>query len=152
MADTTNRGSNVGQHAGQTVGSARQTAHEAKQTAQEAAHNVGQRVQETASSLAGRAQDVASTVGDKAESALSSVGQGMSSLASSIRQSAPHEGFMGSAAGTVADQLQSGGRYLQQHDLGDMADDLRSLIRSNPLPAICVAFGIGWLMGMASRR
>jgi ElaB/YqjD/DUF883 family membrane-anchored ribosome-binding protein len=76
----------------------------------------------------------------------------MSSLAGTLRQNVPHEGMMGTAAGAVADRLESGGQYLQEHGLGDMADDLSSLIRQHPLPSMAIVFGIGFLLGGALRR
>jgi ElaB/YqjD/DUF883 family membrane-anchored ribosome-binding protein len=142
MAETSNRGSSSGQFSGSNAG----------HKAQETMSNLSQRAQDTASGVAQKAQDFASAAGHRAESALSSVGQGMSSLAGTLQENAPHEGMLGSAASTVADQLRSGGQYLQHHDFSDIAGDLTSLIRSHPMPAICVAFGVGWLIGMASRR
>jgi hypothetical protein len=138
---------------GQELASAaRQTAHETKQNVQETASNLGQKAQDVASNVADRAKDFASTAQERADSAMSSVGQQMSNLAGTLRQNAPNEGFIGNAASTVADQLQHGGQYLQQHGLGDMAGDLSTLIRRHPMPALLCAFGFGWFLGMASRR
>jgi len=80
------------------------------------------------------------------------MGQRMSSVAGTLRQQAPRSGVMGSAAGAVADRLESGGRYLQEHGVSDITDDLGGLVRRNPIPALCLAFGVGFLIGMASRR
>jgi hypothetical protein len=52
----------------------------------------------------------------------------------------------------VAENLRTGGRYLQQHDLQDIGDDLTQLVRRNPFPALLVAFGVGCLMGMTLSR
>jgi hypothetical protein len=163
MADTTSRGSHVREKAQDTITAARQTGQEAKSTveegaaamsqkAQETAANVAHKAQEVASNVAGKAQEFASAAGDKTDSAISSVGQGLSSLAGTIRENAPHEGYLGSAAGSVAEGLQTSGRYLQEHGMNDMMKDLGSLIRSYPVGAVCVAFGCGWLFGMATRR
>jgi hypothetical protein len=95
---------------------------------------------------------VASAAADRADDAMSSVGQRMSSMAGSLRERAPREGMVGSAASAVADRLDQGGRYLQEHDLGDMTNDLAGVIRRNPLPSLLVAFGLGFFIGMASRR
>jgi ElaB/YqjD/DUF883 family membrane-anchored ribosome-binding protein len=59
---------------------------------------------------------------------------------------------VGSAAGAVADRLESGGRYLQEHGVSEITDDLGGLVRRNPLPALCLAFGVGFLIGMAASR
>jgi ElaB/YqjD/DUF883 family membrane-anchored ribosome-binding protein len=131
--------------------------------AQEAATQVGHRAQEAASSLAHRAQEAGSSVAeqasnlasqakDKADDALSGVGQGMSSLASQVRQKMPHEGVLGQASSAVADRLHEGGRYLQEHGVGDIADDMGTLVRRYPVPALCVGFGVGFLLGMVLTR
>jgi hypothetical protein len=132
---------NVKDQARETATSAGQTFQEAKGAAREAAANFGQ-----------QAKDVASRAGDKAEDTMHSVGQGMSSLAGSIRQHAPHSGPLASAAGTVAEQLDAGGRYLREHELSAIGDDMANVIRRHPLPALLSVFGIGFLLGSALRR
>jgi len=144
-------------------GHLQQAGSEARQAAAAAASGLSQKAQDAASGVAERAKDLASNVGqrasdvahkaeDKADDALSSMGQRMSSMAGSLRQSAPRAGVVGSAAGAVADRLESGGRYLQEHGVGDITDDLAGVIRRNPLPSLCLAFGVGFLIGMVSRR
>jgi ElaB/YqjD/DUF883 family membrane-anchored ribosome-binding protein len=137
---------------------------EAKQAATSAASNLAQKAQDAASNLTDKARDVASNVSqkageyaqtaeNKADDALASMGQRMSTMAGSLRQSAPRQGVVGSAAGAVADRLESGGRYLQEHGVGDITDDVAGAIRRNPLPALCLAFGVGFFIGLvASRR
>jgi len=73
-------------------------------------------------------------------------------VAGTLRQQAPRSGMMGSAAGAVADRLESGGRYLQEHGVGEITDDLAGVIRRNPLPSLGLAFGVGFLIGMAFTR
>jgi cell division septum initiation protein DivIVA len=166
MANTSNRGDQTGQareHADAAKGHLQQAGSEARQAAttaasglsqkaQETASNIGERARNLASDVSQRAGDVAERAENKADDALSSVGQRMSSMAGSLRQSAPREGMVGSAAGAVADRLDSGGRYLQEHGVSEITDDLAGVVRRNPLPALCLAFGVGFLIGMASRR
>jgi hypothetical protein len=157
MADTNIPG-NIKDKAKDTASAASHTASEAKGLAHETTSTVGQKAQDTASQLAQRASDaagdvgqrakeMASQAGDRADDAIASVGQNMSTLAGSLRQNAPREGMMGTAAGAVADQLEAGGQYLQEHGLGEMSDDLARLIRQHPLPSLGIAFGIGFLLG-----
>jgi methyl-accepting chemotaxis protein len=129
--------SNIPDNMGQTQG----TASSATKGIKEAASNLGQKAQEMASAATERAGD-----------ALGSVGQGMSNLAGTIRQNVPREGMLGSAAGTVAEGLETGGRYLREHDLGDIGEDLGRLVRQHPVPALLTVFGIGFLLGSALRR
>jgi hypothetical protein len=143
---------NVRDKAEETAASAGHTAQEAKGLAREAGSAVAAKAQEAASTVAEKTRGIASAAGERADEALSSVGQGMSSLAGTIRQRAPREGMLGTAAGTVAENLEAGGRYLREHDLGDIGGDLTSLVRQHPLPAVLCVFGIGFLLGTALRR
>jgi ElaB/YqjD/DUF883 family membrane-anchored ribosome-binding protein len=167
MANTSNRGdAQTGQareqaeaaksHLHQAGSEARQAASSAAsglaQKAQETALNVAERAKDAASGVADRAKDLAGRAEDRADDALSSMGQRMSSMAGSLREKAPRSGVVGSAAGAVADRLESGGHYLQEHGVSDITDDLAGVIRRNPLPSLCVAFGVGFLIGMVARR
>jgi len=75
----------------------------------------------------------------------------MGNLGHTIREKAGREGFMGQAGAAVADTLESGGRYLEEHDLGDMGQEITSMIRRNPIPALLVGIGIGFLLARATR-
>lgn len=151
-----NTGANLGAAAGRKVGEGvartQEAASSATQKVQDVASTIGHKAQEAASSAAHKAQEMASNVGEKAEDALSSVGDRMSSLAGALREKAPQSGMLGTAASSVAEQLEAGGHYLQEHGFKDMAQDLTAVIRRYPIQAICVALGVGFLVGMGSRR
>ena len=162
MANTSNRG-DAREHADAAKGHLQQAGSEARQAATSATSGLTQKAQDTASNLSERARDAASNVSERAkdtaraaedrtDDALSSVGQRMSSMAGSLRQSAPRSGVVGSAAGAVADRLEAGGQYLQEHGLGDMTDDLAGLIRQHPLPSMGIALLVGFMLGGALRR
>ena len=143
MAQTVNnpnKGGDNPSHGGQFE-RAKDYAGEAVQKAKDAASTVGQ-----------KASDAASAAGRKLDDAASSVGQGVSSFADRIRSSAPHEGMMGQAAQGVADRLQQGGRYLQEQGVSGMVGDLGDLIRSNPVPAVLIGVGLGFLIGRLFSR
>jgi len=167
MANTSNRGdAQFGQarqqaeaamdHLQQAASEGRQAAASAAsglgQKAQEAASNLTDRARETGSNLSHRAGDLAHKAEDRADDALAAMGQRMGSMAGSLRQSAPRIGVVGSAAGAVADRLESSGRYLQDHGVSEITDDVAGTIRRHPLPALGLAFGVGFLIGMAARR
>jgi len=101
---------------------------------------------QAASSAMDTARSTASNLGHKAEDATHSAGGGMKSLADSLRDKAPQGGMLGAAAGSLASCLESGGQYLQQEGLSGMAGDMTSLIRRNPIPAMFVGMGIGFLL------
>jgi len=145
MANTTQRDKNYGgqeKHFGQE--SMTQQAKDAAGTALDTARDV-------ASSAAKKAGDAASYVGQKAEDATSAVGGGMKSLAGSIREHTPREGVFGSASSAVASTLESGGKYLQEHGLSGVGEDLTGMIRRNPVPAVLIGIGIGFLIARATR-
>jgi len=98
-----------------------------------------------------KAKDLAGNAGKMAENATSSVGSGMESLGHSIRENAPHEGMLGSAASTVANTLEQGGKYLREEGLSGLADDMTNTIRRNPIQSILVAVAVGFLLARATR-
>jgi hypothetical protein len=106
----------------------------------------GEKAKETASHLASQASGVAASVGHKAEDATSTLGTRMQSLAGTLRDKAPEEGMMGKASSAVADTLESGGHYLEEQGLRGMAEDVTELIRKNPIPAVLIGVGFGFLL------
>jgi hypothetical protein len=120
--------------------------------AKELASDAGAKAKDVASTVAQKAGDAASFVGKKAEDAASAVGSGMKSLAGTIREHTPDQGALGSAKSAVADTLESGGRYLQEHGLSGIADDVATLIKRNPIPALLAGIGIGFLVARATSR
>jgi hypothetical protein len=60
--------------------------------------------------------------------------------------------MLGTATGTVADSLDSAGRYLQEEGIAGMAEDITELIRRNPVPAMLVGVGIGFMLAKLLRR
>jgi ElaB/YqjD/DUF883 family membrane-anchored ribosome-binding protein len=139
--------------ASNVVQKAQDTAASVAQKAQDAGSNLAQKAQDVASNVGQRAQDMASTAEHKTDDALSTVGGTMSSLAGTLRERVPQEGTLGTAASAVAERLEAGGHYLQEHGLRDMTGDLHSLIRRYPLQSLLVGIGMGFLLGqMANRR
>jgi hypothetical protein len=109
-----------------------------------------EKAKDVASSVAHTAGNVATAVGEKADSATSSVGSGMKSLGETIRDKGPQSGFLGSATSTVAGALESSGRYLEEQGLSGIGEDLTNLIRRNPLSAILLGIGLGFLLARAT--
>jgi len=134
----------AGQHAGQA---AQEAAQAVGQKAQDLAHTAGQKVQDAAH----KAQDLAHTAGQKAEDATASLGGGMKTAADKVRENAPREGMLGRGAEAVASTLERGGEYLQDKNLSGMADDVTDLIKRNPIPAVLLGIGLGFLLGRTLR-
>jgi hypothetical protein len=111
-----------------------------------------EKARETASDVAHGASEAASAAGRKAEEAASRVAGGMQSLAGTIRERGPREGMLGEATSRVAHSLETGGRYLQEEGLSGMMDDLSGVIRRNPIPAVLIGIGIGFLLARTTTR
>jgi len=149
VEDLKTQAKDMGQHVTQKAG-------DVASTLKDKAHDIAGQARDKAQDLAGqakdKAQDMATAARDKAEDAMGAVGNRLSGLADRIRETAPHEGVVGSAASTVAEKLHSGGQYLQQHSLRDVSNDLTAMVRSYPIQALLVGVGIGYLVAMATSR
>jgi len=136
------------QHAGQAVDRAKEGAHQAAEGFGQAAD----KAKEIAGNVAEKAKDAASTLGQKAEDATHAVGSGMQSLAGTMRDKLPQGGPIGAATSTLASGLENTGRYLQQEGLKGVGEDMTNLIRRNPLPAMFLGIGLGFILARALSR
>jgi len=149
-------GSPVGQTAQDAARAAGQKAQDfaqaAGQKAQDFAQAAGQKVQEAASTAGHKVQDAAAAVGHRAEDATAAVGRGLETAADTVREKLPHEGMLGRASEAVADTLDRTGRYIEEKNIRGIANDVTEVIRRNPIPAVLVAVGLGFLLGRTLRR
>jgi len=129
---------------------AKELGQQAMDKAQNVASNVADKARDIGSNVSHMASDAASNIGHRAEDATSSVGGGMKSLAGQVREHGPREGMLGNATSAVADTLEKGGRYLQEEGLRGIGEDLTGLIRRNPIPAVLVGIGVGFLLARAT--
>ena len=137
---------------GEPKGKAQELAAAVAQTLQGVASDVGHKAQEWAANVANKAQETASAAVDKTNDGIAAVGHQMNTLGGRVREAAPQNGAIGSAATTVADTLQAGGRSLEGHGLQDMGNDITSVVRHYPIQSVLVGFGLGCLLGMMLRR
>jgi ElaB/YqjD/DUF883 family membrane-anchored ribosome-binding protein len=91
----------------------------------------------------------AAAVGQKAEDATASVGSSMQKVADTVRDQGPNAGILGTATHTVADAIEGTGKYLEDKNLHGMMEDVTGLIKRNPIPAVLLGLGIGFLVGRA---
>jgi hypothetical protein len=152
--------STVGQAASTAADTAQQAASTVADTAQQAASTVADTAQQAASTVADTAQQVASaavdTVQDATSAVTSQVGKAagaaaetVQSLAQTVRQQgatpdAP--AIQRQAAQTTANVLDKTSQYLRQGDLKVVLEDLRGVIRRNPVPSLLVGLGLGYLV------
>lgn len=146
--------SNPGQHSpvGTSVDKAADKAKEAAsgfgERVQDAASYIGEKAKAATSSVMHGAEDAASYVGHKADDGMHAVGSSLKSAAGSVRDAAP-SGMMKNAASCVADSLESTGKYLEAEGFSGIAEDMTALIKRNPIPALFVGVGIGFLLARA---
>jgi ElaB/YqjD/DUF883 family membrane-anchored ribosome-binding protein len=133
-------------------GKVQELASSAAQTVQDVAADVSHKAQDWAANVADKAQETASAAVDKTNDGIAAVGHQMNALGGTVRKTAPPDGVIRSAATTVADQLEAGGRYLEGHGVQEMGKDLTSLVRDYPIQSVLVGFGLGCLVGMTLRR
>jgi len=119
--------------------------------AKEAASGVVDKVKDMASTAGQAVGSAATTVGNKAEDAVGSVGSGMHALGEKIHERAPESGVLGKAADYVANTLEAGGRYLEDKKISGMAGDVTDMIRRNPIPALLIGIGLGFLLARTLR-
>jgi len=144
-------GNKAKDQASQAVDKGRDAAGHAGEAVSHAASAVGQAVTqkagEVASNIGHKAGEVASNIGHKAEDATSAVGSGMQTLADKVRDNTPNQGMLGSASRGVADAIDSAGKYVEDKNLSGMMDDVTGLVKRNPIPALLVGLGVGFLIG-----
>jgi ElaB/YqjD/DUF883 family membrane-anchored ribosome-binding protein len=132
-----------------TVQNAREIASQAAERAKDTTSAMADKAKDVASSAMDRTRDMASRAGQKADDMAGRAGSAMESAAGTVREHAPQSGVLGSAAAKVADTLESGGRYLREEGVSGLAEDLTDLIRRNPIPALLLGLGVGFLLGRA---
>jgi hypothetical protein len=133
-------------------GKAQELASSVAQTAQEVASDVKQKAQDWAAIVADKAQETATAAVDRTDDGIAAVGHNISALGTKVRHAAPEKGMLGSAANTVADKLQAGGHYLEEHGVKEMGKDITNMVRRYPTPALLVSFGLGCLLGWTLKR
>jgi ABC-type transporter Mla subunit MlaD len=151
MATASTRKDQGNQGSQQALDQAKNEANTAADKAREALGHVGSALSSTASAAGTALSNTASTVGQKADDAAAGVGTGLKSVAGTIRQQGPHEGMLGQATSSVAGAIESTGQYLSEKQLSGMADDVASMIKAHPIPAVLIGLGVGFLLGRALR-
>jgi len=134
-----------------TLEKAKDVASQAMDKAKEGAATVGHMAGQAASSVGHMAGQAASSVGKTADNLTSSAGASLKNLGETLRENAPREGMLGGASQAVANSIKDSGKYLEEAGLSGVAEDMTELIRRNPVPAILIGIGVGFLIGRAMR-
>jgi len=131
---------------------ARDAGHQATDKAKDLGHQAMDKGRDLASRVSDTAGDALKTAGQKADQLASTVGDRAHTAADAVRRHAPQEGMLGNAAKSVADTIDQTGRYLQNEGLTGMMSDVGEMIKRNPIPALFVGIGIGYLLARALDR
>jgi len=119
--------------------------------AKEYGTQMADKAKDAASSLGEMASQAAGTVGKKADEMTAGAGADIKKWGDAIGSTVPHEGVLGQASQAMADTLREGGKYLEEAKLSGVADDFVNLIRRNPVPAILLGVGVGFILARAMR-
>jgi len=145
--NTTTKKDQGGSQATQAKDQASQAADKGRDAVSHAGEAIGHAASAVGQAVTQKAGDVASAVGHKAEDATAAVGHGMQSAADKVRDYTPSEGMLGSASKGVADAIDSAGKYVEDRNLSGMMEDVTSLVKRNPIPALLLGLGVGFLIG-----
>ncbi len=118
----------------------------------ETVNKLADKAKDATATVTHKAEDLVKDAGQRADDATATVGHSIRSAADTVRSKGPHDGMLGSATSATASALESTGRYLEDEKLSGMAEDVTEMIRRNPLPALCIAAGLGFLLGRMLRR
>jgi hypothetical protein len=98
-----------------------------------------------------RARDVAGNVADKARDVAGNVMSSARDMASGAVGTVTDSDVVNKAGEYVSEAWESGSRYFQEHNFKDMADDVAGVIRRNPIPALLVGIGLGFVLARSMR-
>ena len=114
--------------------------------ASDAACAVGAMASQAACDAGAMASQAACDVGKKADNLTASAGVGIQQWGDRLSKNAPHDGVVGSASQAFAKTIREGGEYIEDAKLSGITEDLAVLIRRNPIPAVLIALGLGWMV------
>lgn len=114
-----------------------------------------EKMKEAGSQALGKAKEVAGAVGNMASQAVSAAGHKVDDVAGAagtkvkdlgqtMSDKGPHDGVLGAASQAVANTVKGAGEYIEEAKLSGMAEDLSSLIKNHPIPAMLACIGIGY--------
>lgn len=90
-------------------------------------------------------------VGKRADNLVADAGTGIQGWGDTIAKNTPQSGVLGSASQAVARTVKESGEYLHDAKLSGLAEDVALVIKRNPIPAVCIALGLGWLVASRLR-
>lgn len=129
-----------------------QAADKAKEVASTVGAMASQAAGRAASDVGKMASQAACDAGRKADDLAASAGVGIRHLGERLDRNGPQEGVLGSASHAVARTVRDSGEYLEDAKLSGVTRDVSQLIQRNPIPAVLLAIGLGWLVARKLRN
>src|SRR5579862_557533 len=111
----------------------------------EAAQKTRDAIAEAGQKAKGRAKEMAQTAADKIDEQRSTAADALHSASSTLHENAekiPGETAPATAR-AAAERLESAAQYLEQHDTGEILDDMVACMKRNPIKTFAVAVGLG---------
>jgi len=140
----------IAEKAKEGAGAVREGLGVAADKAREAVGIAADKARESVGALGTSASHMASAAVNKADEAVSAAGRRLEDWGEGVRSRTPNEGLLGSASEAVACTLESSGKYLEDHGVSGMVEDVTEMIKRNPIPALFVGIGIGFLLAKAT--
>jgi len=152
MASTTyNPGAREERKGNQATEKIKEAGTEALDKVKQTGTDVMGKAKETVSSVGEMATQGVAAAGQKADVLAAAAGHGLREFGGTFAGRLPQEGIAGRASQAVADTIKEGGRYIEEHKLSGMAQDLETEIKNHLIPALFVVFGIGFCLGRTIR-
>ena len=130
-----------------TVDKAKEAVEKAKATAT----SVSDLASQAGCAVGAMASQAACDLGKRADDFTTSAGTGIQNLGDQLSKNSPQTGMLGAASQAVAASIKDGGTYIHDAKLSGLADDLVQVVRRNPIPAVLIALGLGWLIASKVR-
>ena len=132
------------------MSSAKNKFQEVGNQAVEAANTAADNVRNAAGYVVDQVKDMAKAGSARAEDATHAIGGGLRAASDAIRQNLPQDGRLGQATSAVAQGLSETGDYIEREGLEGIGSDLTNLIKRNPIPALLLGIGLGFLVARAT--
>lgn len=120
----------------------------------DAAQKTRDAIAEAAQRAKHRAKQLTQTAADKADEQRSGAADALHSASSTLHETAEKipSDTIANAAHSAASRLESAADYVEQHDTGEILDDIMAVVKRHPGTALCTALSLGFIAGVAIRR
>jgi len=129
------------------MGTAKEMGGEALDKARDVGASVVGKARDAASAVGEVATTAATNVGKRAEDMTAAAGHSIREFGDNLAHKAPQGGIAGTASSALAEGIRTSGQYIEQHKLSGMAQDVETVIKNHPIPAILICLGLGFCLG-----